>query len=123
MKKSDIASFKKILLALKSKALAAPEAEVTPVSDIRGDDADINTQRMENDMQLKMSARNVAMIRDVNIALKRIDEGTYGLCLDCEEDIGVKRLEARPFTTLCISCKEQEEKEKATHSIKTASEE
>jgi DnaK suppressor protein len=46
-------------------------------------------------------------------ALRKIEDGTFGTCEECEEEINVKRLEARPETTLCIQCKEnQERKEK-----------
>ena len=41
--------------------------------------------------------------------LKRLEEGEYGICENCEEDIDVRRLEARPVTTLCIRCKEEQE--------------
>ena len=43
-------------------------------------------------------------------ALKKIDEGTFGVCEECGEEIQVKRLEARPETTLCIRCKEDQER-------------
>jgi len=46
--------------------------------------------------------------------LKKIDEGNFGICEICEEAIGKKRLEARPETTLCIKCKEDQEREERT---------
>src|SRR3569623_1411121 len=47
-------------------------------------------------------------------ALKKIEDGTFGVCEICEEPIGKKRLEARPETTLCIKCKEDQEREERT---------
>jgi len=44
-------------------------------------------------------------------SLARIQNGTYGLCDDCGEDISIERLKARPVTTLCIECKSQREEE------------
>jgi DnaK suppressor protein len=42
--------------------------------------------------------------------LARIEDGTFGICERCEDEISLKRLEARPVTTLCIRCKEEQEK-------------
>jgi RNA polymerase-binding transcription factor DksA len=46
----------------------------------------------------------------INKALVKIDDGTFGVCEECGEEISVKRLEARPETTLCIKCKEDQER-------------
>ena len=46
-------------------------------------------------------------MRSVRQALSRIDEGTYGICLNCEEEISAKRLKALPWTPLCINCQQQ----------------
>jgi len=45
-------------------------------------------------------------LRNVRAALRRIDEGSFGVCLHCEEDIGSKRLAAVPWTAFCIQCQE-----------------
>ncbi len=47
----------------------------------------------------------------IDKALAKIEDGSFGICEDCEEQIHSKRLEARPETTLCIKCKEEEERE------------
>ena len=49
------------------------------------------------------------MIAKINTALQRIHEGSFGQCEACEEDIEKRRLEARPFSTFCVSCQEQHE--------------
>ena len=48
--------------------------------------------------------RRVAMLRDIDAALRRIDDGTYGLCIDCEESINPKRLEFDPTVLRCVDC-------------------
>jgi len=48
-------------------------------------------------------------------ALARIEDGTFGVCERCEEPISLKRLEARPVTTLCIRCKEEQEKKEKSY--------
>jgi DnaK suppressor protein len=50
------------------------------------------------------------------LALKKIDDGTFGICEDCEEPISRKRLEARPETALCIRCKEDQERDEKAFS-------
>ena len=50
----------------------------------------------------------------LDLALKKIDDGVFGVCEICEEPIGKKRLEARPETSLCIKCKEDQEREERT---------
>lgn len=64
--------------------------------------------------ELRIRDRERKLLAKIDEALNRIDEGSFGICEDCGEEIGLKRLEARPVTTLCIDCKTiQETKEKA----------
>ena len=64
--------------------------------------------------ELRIRDRERKLLGKIEEALNRIDEGTFGICEDCGEEIGLKRLEARPVTTLCIDCKTlQETNEKA----------
>jgi DnaK suppressor protein len=64
--------------------------------------------------ELRIRDRERKLLSKIEEALLRIDEGTFGVCEDCGEDIGLKRLDARPVTTLCIDCKTvQETREKA----------
>ena len=50
--------------------------------------------------------RESSLLRSVRAALRRIDDGSFGVCLHCEEDISVKRLAAVPWTAFCIQCQE-----------------
>ena len=64
--------------------------------------------------ELRIRDRERKLLAKIEEALIRIDEGTFGECEGCGEDIGAKRLDARPVTTLCIDCKTmQETQEKA----------
>ena len=64
--------------------------------------------------ELRIRDRERKLLGKIEEALNRIDEGIFGICEDCGEEIGLKRLEARPVTTLCIDCKTlQETNEKA----------
>jgi DnaK suppressor protein len=58
---------------------------------------------------LRLRDRERKLIVKINQALERIEDGTFGICEDCGEPIGAKRLEARPVTTQCIDCKTKSE--------------
>ncbi|MCP4229952.1 MAG: TraR/DksA family transcriptional regulator [bacterium] len=57
-----------------------------------------------------MLSRDYKTAASIQDAIKRIDDGTYGVCESCNEDIPVARLRARPHSRLCIECKEKQEK-------------
>ncbi len=64
--------------------------------------------------ELRLRGREKSLLSKLDLALKKIDDGTFGVCEICEEPIGKKRLEARPETSLCIKCKEDQEREERT---------
>jgi DnaK suppressor protein len=74
------------------------------------DEVDMAVNDIEQGMKMRLGNRESLYFRKVEEALLRIKEGTYGLCLTCDGQIGVKRLEARPTAELCIECKEAAEK-------------
>jgi DnaK suppressor protein len=59
--------------------------------------------------------REAKMLRNVRAALGRIVDGTYGTCLECEEEISQKRLNALPWASLCIACQEQNDRNSRLH--------
>lgn len=66
--------------------------------------------QMNWDVTLRLRSRESRLIRKIKSALERIEDGTYGICEVCGDNISVKRLLARPVTSKCIECKEREEK-------------
>lgn len=70
------------------------------------DDLDRIQCGQERDLAVGTFDRNAKLLCEVRSALDRIAAGTFGLCLDCEEDISMKRLAAVPWTPLCIVCRE-----------------
>lgn len=60
----------------------------------------------ERELAIRTLDRESTLLRNVRGALRRIEDGTYGVCMHCEEDINLKRLNAVPWTPYCISCQE-----------------
>jgi DnaK suppressor protein len=65
----------------------------------------------ERDLAIRNLDRESKLLREVNAALRRIDDGIFGACLGCDESIGVKRLAAIPWAACCIRCQEAAEQQ------------
>ena len=65
----------------------------------------------EKNVEMKTINRQIKLISKIDLAIKKIKDGTYGYCEDTGEPIGIKRLIARPIATLCIAAQEKHEKE------------
>lgn len=78
--------------------------------DTDGDDVDIVQGNVISSVASKLSRRELDTLEKLNDSLQKISDGTFGICEECDELIGEKRLEAYPGCTLCINCKEEEEK-------------
>jgi len=73
------------------------------------DPTDRATLETDRNFTLRIRDRERKLISKIKSALERIEDGTYGICEACGEDISEKRLLARPVTTLCIECKARQE--------------
>ena len=69
----------------------------------------------EKNVEMRSISRQIKLITKIDIALKKIQEGTYGFCEETAEPIGLKRLMARPVATLCITAQEKHEKEEKVY--------
>lgn len=79
-----------------------------------GDQASAETDR---NFMLRLRGREQRLLKKIDEALDRIENETFGICEDCGEEVDIKRLEARPVTTMCLDCKTlQEEEEKLRES-------
>ena len=74
----------------------------------QGDMADQASGNNEVHIQLKLKQTDAKILQAIEEALQRIDKGTYGVCRDCGEMIAPARLNAIPWTRVCISCKEKQ---------------
>jgi DnaK suppressor protein len=74
------------------------------------DQADVGSTTLERDHEMSLANNARDMLDQIERALSRIDDGTYGICESCAQAIGKGRLQAFPRATLCVSCKEREER-------------
>jgi len=75
------------------------------------DPTDQAVAELDSNFVLRLRGREQKLLKKIDEAISRIDSGTYGVCESCSGEISVKRLEARPVTTLCIECKTRQEEE------------
>lgn len=75
-----------------------------------GDEADIGEQRTRDAVRSAEELRDTAELRDIEAALRRLDTGSYGTCIDCGIAIPVKRLKVQPTAERCIDCQQRHER-------------
>ncbi len=113
MGKSQLAHFQQILANWKRDLMEEVDRTVSHMKDEAANFPDPNdraTQEEEFSLELRTRDRERKLIRKIDEALKRIEDGTYGYCLETGEEIGIKRLEARPVATLSIEAQERRER-------------
>jgi len=117
MDKEILEQFREQLLAKKEEILAEVGKTLNEMTDQTTNIPDPNdraTVESGRSFELRIRDRERKLLSKIEEALVRIEEGDFGICEGCGEDIGLKRLEARPVTTLCIDCKTiQETREKS----------
>ncbi len=103
------------LLAQKEQLLQEAEEALHTLPDESAfpDMGDQATAEVDRNFMLRLRGREQRLLKKIDLAIEKIDSGTYGICEICGCEIGIRRLEARPVTTMCIECKtDQEEEEK-----------
>jgi DnaK suppressor protein len=118
LNKKDTKRFKTMLEESKRQLLLQAKKTLIEESSFDTDDLpdeiDLASSEYSQSMIFRLRDREKFLLAKIDKALARIENGTFGICEKCEEEISAKRLEARPVTTLCIRCKEeQEQKEKS----------
>jgi len=113
MSKEQLEHFRQILMGWKRDLMEEVDRTVSHMKDEAANFPDPNdraTQEEEFSLELRTRDRERKLIRKIDEALKRTEDGTYGYCLETGEEIGVKRLEARPVATLTIEAQERRER-------------
>jgi DnaK suppressor protein len=112
MNNKQLKHFRVILETLKDELLQDIERTVHTMQDeatVFADPNDRASQESDIALELRNRDRERKLIKKIDEALGRIENGEYGYCDSCGVEIGLKRLEARPTATLCIDCKTLEE--------------
>ena len=91
-------------------AKAALDELSEKTTETTGDEGDQAQNMAEQHLSLRFKERDRHLLKKIEEALIKIKAGSFGECEDCGGEIGLKRLEIRPVATLCIKCKEEEEK-------------
>ncbi len=113
MGKQQVEHFRKILSTWKNDLMMEVDRTVTHMKDEAANPPDPNdraTLESEFSLELRTRDRERKLIRKIDEALARIEDGSYGYCLETGEQIGIKRLEARPVATLSIEAQERRER-------------
>ena len=107
MTKTELNKFKKILEAKQAELEAFVRNREGIAIEKSADALDEVQHAAERELAIRNLDRESNLLRNVRAALRRIDECMFGVCVHCEEDISVKRLNAVPWAPYCISCQEQ----------------
>ncbi|HWU84398.1 MAG TPA: RNA polymerase-binding protein DksA [Rhodocyclaceae bacterium] len=113
MSAKQLAHFRAILTSLKEELSEDIDRTVHTMQDeatVFADPNDRASQESDIALELRNRDRERKLIKKINESLAAIESGDYGYCESCGVEIGLKRLEARPTATLCIDCKELEER-------------
>ena len=112
MKKKDLKFFEQFLHEKLQELLNQGDTTVSGMTEQKEnfpDPTDRATLESDRNFMLRIRDREHKLIKKVKKALERIENGTFGICESCGEEISIERLKARPVTTQCIDCKTKEE--------------
>jgi DnaK suppressor protein len=125
VRKRELAELRQLLVDLRRKlssnidqlhndALKTAGETVDELSDVPAEQmADRGSDNFVRDLKIGILEDSDAELCDVNLALEKLEQGTFGECEHCSDQIGLKRLRALPFARLCIQCRQAEEESNA----------
>jgi len=112
--KEQLEQFEAKLRIKKEKILRNLEETQRDINDVRdselNDEADYAAASVETAVDSAILEQQTRELREIELSLGKIKQGTYGVCEMCEEPIGIKRLEVKNFARFCITCREINEK-------------
>lgn len=119
LNQKDLKRYKKMLEESRDALLQSAKKTLMEESNFDTDDLpdeiDLASSEYTQSMVFRLRDREKFLLKKIEKAITRIDDGTFGICERCEEPISPKRLDARPVTTLCIRCKEEQEKKEKSY--------
>ncbi len=114
MNKQQLKKFKQLLTEKRDeivkKAKQTLEEDMALDANDLPDEMDLASSEYLQSFTFRLRGREKVFLDRIDKALRKIEDGSFGTCEECGEEISVKRLEARPETTLCIRCKEDQER-------------
>lgn len=115
MNKSQLKKFRNLLQSKRDNIIRRAQQtlseDMTLDANELPDEMDLASTEYLQSFTFRLRGREKTFLAKIQKALNKIEDGTFGLCEACEAPIALKRLEARPETTLCIKCKEEQERE------------
>jgi DnaK suppressor protein len=114
MQKTPTVAMRKEALQAKLRELLQPSAERESIKvETFPDLFDQLSSAATRELAIHLVDRNARLVREVEAALTRLEDGTYGLCEGCDEPIPVKRLDAMPWARFCVACQTRHEAQQA----------
>jgi DnaK suppressor protein len=114
MKKAELEKFRKLLESKRKeiirRAQQTLDEDMSLDADDLPDEMDLASSEYLQSFTFRLRGREKVFLEKIQKALDKIDEGSFGVCEECGGPIAARRLEARPETTLCIRCKEDQER-------------
>lgn len=110
MDRKLLEQFENLFLELRKNTLNEMKLEDKTFNWEKGDEIDQSQEDRERAMNLKLLGRHSFMLKKIDGALLKIKNGTFGICDECDGQIEINRLRARPVATQCITCKEEGER-------------
>jgi DnaK suppressor protein len=125
MRRRDLNTFRKLLSARLEELLMEAERTKNTVKGSEEPSSDAIEQasdQFDREILLRLRDRESKLMIKIKDVLEKIDNGTFGICEECGEEISLKRLRARPMATLCIECKHEQEALEKKHNLERPSE-
>ncbi len=113
MDREQLEEFRALLLAERKSIIDKAQGtakELSVSSDDLPDENDMASAVYDRGFELQLRGREGRLLKKLEQAMDRLEDGEFGICESCGDDISMKRLRARPVTTLCIACKEEQER-------------
>ncbi len=114
MRGSELEYFKDILLARKEQILKNIHGVEEEMSQLQGlelnDEGDYASVSNDNHVESAIGSQQGIELAEIEMALSKLKDGTYGICEMCEEEVGIQRLKVKPHAKYCIDCREIAEK-------------
>lgn len=112
MNETDLNFFKSYLLTQKGSILNKNnefKSEQASAREVVSDEAELASNDLSMNLSIHLHERDRSALYQIERALGKLEDGTYGQCESCADEIDPKRLKASPFSSLCIICKEEQE--------------